>query len=76
MEKFKENGYDVIGSGKILHHNKKGLNWNRMIRCLSLCVSLESYIDKFNINYVFPIDLFKIQKRICNVFSIGKIEFW
>ena len=23
MEKFKENGYDVIGSGKILHHNKK-----------------------------------------------------
>ena len=23
MEKFKENGYNVIGSGKILHHNKK-----------------------------------------------------
>ncbi len=25
MEKFKENGYYVIGSGKILHHNKKEL---------------------------------------------------
>ena len=25
IEKFKENGYNVIGSGKILHHNKKGL---------------------------------------------------
>ena len=27
IEKFQENGYDVIGSGKILHHNKKDL-WN------------------------------------------------
>ena len=25
MEKFKENGYHVLGSGKILHHNKKEL---------------------------------------------------
>ena len=25
MEKFKENGYSVIGSGKILHHHKKEL---------------------------------------------------
>ena len=25
MEKFKENGYHVVGSGKILHHNKKEL---------------------------------------------------
>ena len=25
MEKFKENGYYVVGSGKILHHNKKEL---------------------------------------------------
>ena len=25
MEKFKENGYYVLGSGKILHHNKKEL---------------------------------------------------
>tara|TARA_B100001094_G_scaffold84191_1_gene80510 strand:+ start:1256 stop:2935 length:1680 start_codon:yes stop_codon:yes gene_type:complete len=25
MEKFKENNYDVIGSGKILHHNKNEL---------------------------------------------------
>ena len=27
MEKFKENGYNVIGSGKILHHHKSEL-WN------------------------------------------------
>jgi len=25
MEKFKENGYNVVGSGKILHHHKKEL---------------------------------------------------
>ena len=31
MEKFMENGYNVVGSGKILHHHNKqsyGLNMN------------------------------------------------
>ena len=42
MEKFKENDYNVIGSGKLLHQNEKSILNNR-----DVIESLNSYAEEF-----------------------------
>ena len=42
MEKFKENDYNVIGSGKLLHQNEKSILKNR-----DVIESLNSYVEEF-----------------------------